>query len=775
MNTLNRLDNEHKNTVAELIRNKDIINHYTNQASQLPSLVREHLQQQMGEDLVRLYSYVDLDQTMMFAEQWLVFTDRHLIFVKVAGLSGSRVIEDCQPFALEQIKTMTEHTGLSSSSVSVLDTNGAVLTVLHYTHRQRQAMAAIIHALNTKSTQNFSPDKIYTEAIAGPIKKAQASVSVHRLTIVWRLLAYVKPYQRQLTFGLMAAITMTFLTLVAPYLTKYLIDDIYQPFSQKRIPYHTAFNSGMLIIAILALVYLLRELCHWIRLKTMSVIGESVARDLRQQLYSHIQSLSISFFSKKQTGSLISRVSSDTDRLWDFLAFGIVEVTLAIFMLVGLSIILLVLDWRLALLVVLPIPAMLFAFRLHSVLLVTQFTRAWRKWARITEVLSDTIPGIRVVKAFSQEDREIKRFNDRNENCFRDFVAIHRVWTKFWPKILLSLYFIVIVVWIFALPRLLQDSSATNSPLSIGTFMAFILYLSMIFHPIETIGMLTRMLNRATTSANRVFEILDTKPDIRPPDNAISIEQLQGNVEFKNVSFSYDGTRQVLQDINFKVKAGEVVGLVGPSGAGKSTIVNLLVNFFLPHTGQILIDNLDIRTLDIGSFRRQVGMVLQDPFLFHGSILENIRYGNADKTPTDVIDAARTANAHDFILKLPYGYETVVGERGHTLSGGERQRISIARAVLTDPRILILDEATSSVDSETEFKIQEALDRLVKDRTVFAIAHRLSTLKIATRLLVFDEGRIVEQGPHKELLNNKEGTYYRLTQLQHRMHKEYIV
>jgi len=296
----------------------------------------------------------------------------------------------------------------------------------------------------------------------------------------------------------------------------------------------------------------------------------------------------------------------------------------------------------------------------------------------------------------------------------------------------------------------------------------------MYIQPIEIINRLTFLTNRATSSAHRVFDILDTQPDITDTAQPVQLTPVQGRVEFSNVSFAYDGVRQVLQNVSFTVEPGEMIGLVGPSGAGKSTVTNLIARFYDIASGSIHIDGVHLQDLDLGHYRKQLGIVMQDPHLFYGTVLDNIRYGLPEATLDEIVDAARAANAHDFICKLPHAYDTVVGERGHTLSGGERQRVSIARAILTNPRILILDEATSSVDTETEYKIQEALERLVQGRTVFAIAHRLSTLRRADRLFVIEEGRLTEMGTHAELLDKPDGTYAKLVKMQQELHSMYV-
>jgi ATP-binding cassette subfamily B protein len=579
---------------------------------------------------------------------------------------------------------------------------------------------------------------------------------------MFRLLRYLAPYRRQVIIGLSAAAVVTLASLLPPYLAGYLIDRVVRPTQEGRLTADVARRMAWIAVGAMALLHVVRQAAAHLRLRLMSTLGELVARDLRAELYAHIQRSSLAFFSRKKTGSLIARVTADTDRLWEFIAFGVVDVSLSLVMLAGLGAVLLTLDWRLGLVMTLPVPVFCWLIYRHGESLNGLFIRTWRKWSRVTDILSDTIPGIRVVKAFNQETREIDRFVVRNDDVTDEINNIHALWTRFWPGLMLAVHTTTVLVWVLAVPRLL----GSGHPLSAGVFVSFLLYTTMFVAPIEVIGQMVRTINRAVSSAHRVFEVLDSEPEVKDGAHPVRLSPVRGRVTFDNVTFAYDGVRQILRGVSFDVQPGELVGLVGPSGGGKSTIVSLVARFYDVSGGGIRIDGVNVRDLDTGHYREQLGMVLQDPYLFHGTVLDNIRYGLPTASLGAVVDAAKAANAHDFICKLGQGYDTVVGERGHTLSGGERQRISIARAILHDPRILILDEATSSVDTETEHQIQEALDRLIAGRTVFAIAHRLSTLRKASRLFVISEGRLAESGTHRELLGRPDGIYRRLYEMQ---------
>ena len=742
---------------------QQIITRYTGQPSRLPAELRHRVERLWRGDAVLLYALADLDADVRLAESWLLLGSTRAAVAEPRPDGGWEV----SSFDRSAIRAVHDAPGLSASTLTLLGEPGeAPLAVLRFTHRQRRAMENIRfvleEALEGHAVPAGDPDQAYAEGVARPIREAQALVGGRQAAVILRLLGYLLPYKRELSWGLGAAALITLASLVPPYLAGYLIDHVIRPAQAGTLPFDRAAAIAWLAVIAMALVYLVRQGAALVRLRLMSILGEWVARDLRSELYEHIQRLSLAFFSRKKTGSIITRVSADTDRLWDFLAFGVVDGSLSLVMILGLSGVLVSLDWRLGLVMTIPVPLFVWAIYRYGEALNRLFLRAWRKWSRVSDVLSDTVPGIRVVKAFNQEAREVDRFDRRNREVTDEFARIHRLWTTFWPLVMLAVHGTTVVVWALAVPRLLGQGAA----LSVGTFISFLLYATMFANPIEILGQMARIMNRATSSAHRVFEVLDTEAEVKEAPAPVKLEPVQGRVTFDNVTFAYDGIRQVLRGVSFEVAPGEMIGLVGPSGGGKSTVANLLVRFYDVSGGRVLVDGVDLRELDLGHYRRQVGMVLQDPYLFHGTVVDNIRYGVPEASLDAVVAAARAANAHGFICKLPHGYDTVVGERGHTLSGGERQRVSIARAILHDPRVLILDEATSSVDTETEREIQEALDRLVHGRTVLAIAHRLSTLRKASRLFVIEDGRLVESGTHHELMMRPEGRYRRLYELQ---------
>ena len=754
----------------------DVLARYLDQPDALPDDVHQRVQRALPDATVCRIALIDLDSRMQFAQSWLVLTETHLCWVDPAS-------DRCQCVAMGAIADTHLEEGLSTHRLVAVDAQQRPLLQVQFTRRQSRAVSDVrllTDGIRQGKLQGLQviPDGgahlAYQEAVLKSLKEARATLNVHTTATLWRILGYLGPHRRTAMLGFVLAALVTALQLTPPYLTKVLVDNILKPAESGTLADPSRWV--WVLIACLAMIWAGSEAMSFTRLRLLAFMGEKISRQLRMDIYSHLQKLSLAFFQTRSTGSIITRVSSDTDRLWDFITFGLIDMVLASLQVVGVATALLLQDWQLALLVLVPLPLMGLRFYYHGKKMQHLHLRIWRKWSVLTGILSDVIPGMRVVKAFAREDREVARFDEGNRALEQESETLHREWTKFWPTVVILMHTCSLIVWVVGAPQVLlhvQSHGAQGLPL--GVFIAFTGYMWTFWAPVQQLGLMSRNITRVITSASRVFEVMDTVPAITNAPDAVQRVPLRGAVNFDHVSFSYDGVRSVLKDINFSVQPGELIGLVGPSGGGKTTLINMICRFYDVTAGEIRIDGVPLTRLDLNTTRRQIGLVLQEPYLFHGTIAQNIAYGQEDASMDAIIEAARAANAHDFICAFPDAYETLVGERGQTLSGGERQRISIARAVLHDPRVLILDEATSSVDTETESKIQEALNKLVTGRTTFAIAHRLSTLSRADRLLVLKGGQLVEQGTHRELLANPEGVYHRLHATQARLHAEMVV
>ncbi len=587
-----------------------------------------------------------------------------------------------------------------------------------------------------------------------PEKGSFCPACLNRGEVLGRLWHYIRPHWRT-ALGIMTLVLAgTAVSLAPPMLLKVLVDGV------------LAGNGGPQLLFGLVFGLIFLHACQSIigifRGRLSAWLGTRIVHELRFDLYRAIEGLSLRRFDQTQTGALLSRLTGDTGMLqWIFTDAGMFIVP-TLLQLVGICLILLVWKWWLALLVLIPTPLVIalvgwFHRKLHGL-----WYRVWQRRSRMTARAQDSISGIRVVKAFSQEPREIDRFQQRSHEFYRAAATAEGTWATGFPIIMFTISIGTYLVWYFG------GLSVLSGGLTIGTLMAFINYLGMFYGPLQWLTSFGNHINQAFTAAQRLFEITDADQEVYEAEDAVPLTEPEGAISFNDVHFGYLKDRPVIKGLTLDVKPGEMIGLVGRSGVGKTTMTNLICRFYDVDEGSIAFDGVDLRNCRLRDLRRNIGIVPQESFLFDGTIADNIGYGRPAATREDVIRAAIAANAHGFIMRQPDGYDTRCGERGGRLSGGEKQRIAIARAILHDPKVLILDEATSSVDTQTEALIQEALTALVKGRTTFAIAHRLSTLKNADRLVVIADGKIEEVGTHDELMA-KRGTYSKLVEMQSRL------
>ena len=571
--------------------------------------------------------------------------------------------------------------------------------------------------------------------------------------VLLRLSRFAKPYQAQLVIGFLLTLAGTAAALVPPYLTIPLIDEVLIPFQngQQIETSKVAWYLGGLLAAALAAWGL-----NWARTYLLALVSERIGADLRSTTYEHLLKLSLDYFGAKRTGDLMARIGSETDRINVFLSLHALDFATDVLMMVMTAAILLSINPWLALVTLVPLPFIAWMIHMVRDRLRTGFEKIDRVWSEVTNVLADTIPGIRVVKAFAQESREARRFQAANQHNLEVNDRLNKTWSLFTPTVTLLTEIGLLVVWAFGIWLV------ARSEITVGVLTAFLAYIGRFYVRLDAMSRIVSVTQKAAAGAKRIFDILDHVSNVPEAVDPVplKIDGARGRIQLVGIGFRY-GARAVIKRIDLDIRPGEMIGLVGHSGSGKSTLVNLICRFYDVSDGRILLDGTDIRRVSLADYRGQIGLVLQEPFLFFGTIAENIAYGKPDAAHAEIVAAARAAHAHEFILRLAHGYDSMVGERGQSLSGGERQRISIARALLIDPRILILDEATSAVDTETEKEIQRALDNLVQGRTTIAIAHRLSTLRKADRLVVLDRGEVVEVGPHDALMARR-GAYWRL-------------
>ncbi|RKQ37340.1 ABC transporter ATP-binding protein [Oceanobacillus halophilus] len=576
---------------------------------------------------------------------------------------------------------------------------------------------------------------------------------------MWRLLQYVKPYARTYLPGaIIAMLISTIVRLSVPVLVGKVAIDIAILQRDTNLLTNLVIGIGIL--------YVLNYVANTFRIKWVNILGQNVIYDLRQHLFSHVQRLSHRFFDTRSAGSILVRILNDVNSLQELFTNGIINLLMDMVTLIGILVILFVLSPQLAIAVVVVIPLMFYI----STKLRRKIRRSWQQvrihQSRLNSHLNESIQGMRITQSFSQEKENAEFFDGVNSGYFHSFRDAAKKSAAFRPLVDLSDAIGTIILIAFGAYLILLGEE--NGGIAIGTFVSFAFFLGMFWEPISRLGQMYNQLLMAMASSERIFEFLDEQPNVKEKNNAFEFTNMRGHIEFEDVEFSYDNGRTALEKISLEMKEGQTIALVGHTGSGKSTIANLISRFYDPTNGSVKIDGQDLRDVKLDSLRSKISVVLQDTFIFSGTIMENIRFGRPDATDEEVVEAAKVVGANDFILRLNDGYWTEVEERGNILSAGERQLLSFARALLANPSIIILDEATASIDTESEVKIQKALKKLLNGRTSIIIAHRLSTIREADNIFVLENGKVLENGNHNDLMNQR-GKYHELVKSQFQM------
>ncbi len=717
--------------------------------------IEDRVQDALAEDEDIKFSIpLDLSLTGEFSSSAFYLTDRRILSFDDAHPEGVKTV------ALADVED-ARWEKMYGNSVLLLETEEEVLEINRCTNRYsyllQEACDEVKKALDSSEGETLrkrGERRDYRCPKCGRTLPRRSNICpycIDKREVITRLAEYIKPHWKMAALGLLTTFIYTALQLTPPYLTRILVDDVIMKKDRSLL---------MVMVFVLLGVYVSRAVFQGVRMYLLQYLGNNIVYDLRKKIYAKLQSLSVTYFDKNRTGSIMSRVSNDTQRLRNFIMQFTQRLLVQVVTLVGVGAVMFSMDWRLAALTVLPVPLVSYGIKMFMESIHPLYHRIWRRHAGLNAILSDTIPGIRIVKAFTAEGREVEKFARKGTEIVTERLRAAKMRGIYRPAINLLMTIGGAVIWGIGGYWVITAPET----LSLGTLVAFIGYMGRFYQPIRFLTRLSDMMERGVTSAERVFEVLDRNPEPNYGEGN-KVEEIEGRIEFRNVSFAYEHEETVLKNINLEIEPGETVGLVGATGAGKTTLANLVPRFHDPDEGKILLDGQDLMDIDIHSLREQIGVVLQDPMLFHDTLKNNITYNNPDVDFEDVIHATKIANAHEFISSFNDAYDTRIGERGVGLSGGEKQRISISRAVLKDPPILILDEATSAVDTETEKLIQEAIDRLIQDRTTVMIAHRLSTLRNADKIVVLEEGEVAEVGTHDELME-KEGIFHKLVHMQ---------
>lgn len=711
-----------------------------------------------GEEVL-IQVFTDLNEQRVYATQWLVATCERVIVVSAQG--DDAVVE----ISVDRIKLARTEPLIGGGRLEI-EQEAAPMVNVFYSGSLADKFSEVARGLEQLRKGepffiNAELDRTRCEKCDRllPEKNGICPACIRKLATLKRIASFMIPYKGRAAILAVASIATTAAELMPPLVTQRLVDDVLAPAVGGSATIEDRFDLlGLLVLALIGVrvwSWGAELVHHWV----VAWLGARVTTDIRAQLYRRLEMLSMQFYDKRSTGGLISRVSRDAEMMQDFLVDGLPYLIIEGLMIVGILGFLFSMSWKITLFILVPVPLIMlwsifFWRRMRKI-----FNKYTRGWSQLGARLNEALHGIRVVKAFAQESRELKVFNEHNEYLTAVSRSTSRNMLALWSTMGLVTGLGILIVWYFG------GSEVLRGELTLGTLMAVYYYMWLVYGPLEWFAEVNSWMTRAFAGAERIFEVIDAPPEAYEDPDAIAVSQMEGRVCFDKVTFGYDKSKPVLHEIELVVEPGEMIGLVGRSGVGKTTTINLVSRFYDADQGALSIDGTDIRKIKLQDLRSQIGIVPQEPVLFSGTIADNISYGKPGAGLSEIMDAARGANAHKFIIAKPDGYDSHVGERGAGLSGGERQRVAIARAILHDPRVLILDEATSSVDVETEKQIQESIAELIKGRTTFAIAHRLSTLRNADRLVVLEAGRIVEMGTHDELLE-RNGRFAELVRLQ---------
>jgi ATP-binding cassette subfamily B protein len=728
----------------------------TPEINPLPKEVCLFIEQTFPGEQTNFSACSDITKNGMFGAEWLVITNRRLLVVS---------FDDAKPVLLATADISSvrsaQSRALVGKAVIEITTDAGIRRLISFSDGKSALFATAVDIIKRLKGESgaLEPSAMENPAekpcdVCGkkiPQNLGRCPRCSHKGKTFLRISDFARPYAKLLALIFLFMTLSTGCGLITPYISKLFIDYIFKPDPATAVFEYARwlpFAALLLFSAYAAQVFL-----GGIQERFSGALGYKTVYDVRAALYAKLQELSLSYFDKHQTGALLSRVNQDTGDLQRFIVDFFPLALESLLLLVGVGIFLCVLSWQLTILVCVPVLAAVYFLKRIFPRVGVYFHRYFHHRSRLSALVNDALSGIRVIKAFGQEKIEIGKF-DRRSAAYRDAgVELIKKWSVYHPLLQFFIMCGGVIVWFWG------GQLVFVNKMTVGSVVAYIGYLALFYQPVLTLARLVEMLSTSLSAAERVFDVIDAQCSVKDVPNAVAMPSIQGQIEFKNVTFGYDRFKPVVHDLSFLVQPHEKIGLVGKSGAGKSTIINLLCRLYDVDKGEILVDGVDVR---------KARYVLQDTFLFNGAIYDNIAYARPEASRKEVVEAAIAANAHEFVLAKPDGYDTEVGERGSRLSGGEKQRIAIARAILRDPPVLVLDEATSLVDTQTEQKIQEALDNLTKNRTTIAIAHRLSTLRTYHRLLVIDNGRIVETGTHEQLMEKK-GAFYELVMLQQRL------